>query len=485
MSQARAHKWRAYWVCVAIASLTILDMTKVNTALPALETALGASSTELQLVVAGYVLTFGLVLVPAGRLGDQRSRRALFLVGLIVFTGMSVLAGFAQDPTTLLVSRLLQGVGAGIQMPQVLGMVQELFQGKERGKAFGLFGATIGLSTAFGPALGGLAIQLGGPQDGWRWIFWMNLPLGLLMILGVIFLLPKGEKTEKQPLSLDPVGIVLFGISVLALMWPFLFTTGAATDDPNRWWLLVGFAVFLAAFIWWESAYARKGRAPLVPLALFRKRSFRNGILIGSIYFAGLPPMFLLVTIFVQQGLGQTALIAGLITVGFALSSAWASWWAGSRVSTIGPQVIVAGMIIVLSSMVLMSLAATFLPHAWIAWAIAIILVFAGIGGGVVVSTNQTLLLEDVPVHEGGLAGSVGQLGQRIGNAIGTAVALSIYYSTIFREKGDVAQDQIPFDALRLGLIAVSVLLALALVAAVIDLRGRGRRGDLISRASE
>ena len=479
------HKWRAYWVGVAIAAVTILDMTKVNTALPALETALGASSTELQIIVAGYVLTFGLALVPAGRIGDQRSRKTLFLVGLIIFTGMSVLAGFANDPTTLLVARLLQGVGAGIQMPQVLGVVQELFQGKERGKAFGLFGATIGLATAFGPGLGGLAIELGGPVDGWRWIFWMNLPLGLLLILGVIFFMPESAKKKREPLSLDPMGIVLFAVTVIALMWPFLFTTGSTEDEHARWWFLVVFADALAAFIWWESRYARRGRAPLVPLTLFRKRSFRNGLMIGTLYFAGLPPMFLLITIFMQQGLGLTALIAGLITTGFALSSAYASWWAGARINTMGARLIVSGMVIVLAVMVSMAIAASFLPHEWIPWIVTGLLFIGGIGGGLVVSANQTLLLEDVPVREGGLAGSVAQLGQRIGNAIGTAVALSIYYATLFRESGSVPADQVPFDALRLGLVAVALLIALALIVAVVDLRGRGGANDLISRAAE
>lgn len=485
MSKPVDSRWRAYWICVAIASVTILDMTKVNTALPALETALGASSTELQIVVAGYVLTFGLALVPAGRLGDQRSRKMLFLIGLIMFTGMSVLAGFANDPTTLLVARLLQGVGAGIQMPQVLGMIQEMFQGKERGSAFGLFGATIGLSTAFGPALGGLAIALGGPQDGWRWIFWMNLPLGILLILGVILFIPGAKKKKKEPLSLDLVGVVLFGGSVLALMWPFLFTTGSDEDDPARWWLLIVFAIGISSFIWWESAYARRGRAPLVPLRLFRNRSFRNGILIGSLYFAGLPPMFLLITVFMQQGLGLTALIAGVSTIGFALSSAAASWWAGSRIATLGSKIVVSGISIVLGSMIVMAIAASVLPHSWIPWAMALILTIAGVGGGLVVSANQTLLLAEVAVHEGGIAGSVGQLGQRIGNAIGTAVALSIYYATISREDGSVSAEQIPFDALRLGLVAVSLLIALALIASVVDLRGRGNRGDMVSRAAE
>ncbi len=479
------HKWRAYWVGVSIAAVTILDMTKVNTALPALETALGATSTELQIIVAGYVLTFGLALVPAGRIGDQRSRKLLFLIGLIVYTGMSMIAGFAGDATTLLIARLLQGVGAGIQMPQVLGTVQELFQGKERGKAFGLFGATVGLATAFGPGLGGLAIELGGPVDGWRWIFWMNLPLGLLLILGVILFIPSAKGKPRETLSLDPIGIALFATTVIALMWPFLFTTGSEADDPARWWLLVVFAVGLAAFIWWESRYARTGRAPLVPLSLFRKRSFRNGLMVGTLYFAGLPPMFLLITIFMQQGLGMTALIAGLITTGFALSSAYASWWAGARIHTIGAKLIVTGMIVVLGIMVAMAAAATFLPHAWLPAIVAGLLFIGGIGGGLVVSANQTLLLEDVAVREGGLAGSVAQLGQRIGNAIGTAVALSIYYATLSREATSVPAEQVPFDALRLGLVAVALLIALALIVAVVDLRGRGNADDLISRASE
>jgi MFS family permease len=170
-----AKRWRAYWVCVAVAGLTILDLTKVNVALPSIEAAFGATSTELQLIVSGYVLTFGLTLVPAGRIGDQRSRRTLFVIGLSCSRSR---ASPARSPPRrgALVARLLQGVAAGIQMPQVLGLIQQLFQGAERGKAFGLFGATIGVATAFGPTLGGLAIAIGGPEDGWRGIFWMNVP---------------------------------------------------------------------------------------------------------------------------------------------------------------------------------------------------------------------------------------------------------------------------------------------------------------------
>ena len=127
------HRWRAYWICAGVAALTILDLSKVNVGLPSIEAAFDASATQLQLIVAGYVLTFGLTLVPAGRIGDQRSRKTLFVVGLSLFLVTSLVAALAPNITVLLVARLLQGVAAGIQMPQVLGIIQELFRGPERG----------------------------------------------------------------------------------------------------------------------------------------------------------------------------------------------------------------------------------------------------------------------------------------------------------------------------------------------------------------
>lgn len=470
MTQAGAHKWRAYWVCVAIAALTILDMTKVNVALPAIEHAIGANSTQLQLVVSGYVLAFGLVLVPAGRLGDQRSRKQLFLIGLSIFTVASVLAGLAPDPTILLVARLIQGIGAGIQMPQVMGMVQELFQGPERGRAFGLFGATIGLATAFGPTLGGLLIAAGGNEWGWRLMFLVNLPLGLLAIAGTVWLLPDGAKKERKPLNMDPIGIAIFAVVVVSLMWPFLFTTGRPTDDPTRWWALLLFALALAVFIWWEARYASTGKHPLIPLRLFRIASFRNGAIVSALYFAAMPTMFLVSTVFLQDGLGLTPVLAGMTTISFAVVSAVASWFGGLLVGKYGRRIVTLGVSLVLTSVVLLVLAAEFLPHAAVPWAFAAIMLLGGAGGGLVISPNQTLTLESIPVHEGGLAGSVGQLGQRVGNAVGAAIGLSMFYSVVFRESGSVDAEQIPFDAFHTAMLAVAVMLSLALIASVVDL---------------
>ncbi|MDR5699792.1 MFS transporter [Agromyces aerolatus] len=477
---APAQRWRAYWVCVAVAGLTILDLTKVNVALPSIEEAFAAGSTELQLIVSGYVLAFGLTLVPAGRIGDQRSRKALFVIGLSAFLVTSALCALAPNVTVLLIARLLQGVAAGIQMPQVLGLVQQLFQGEERGRAFGLFGATIGLATAFGPTLGGFLIAVGGATDGWRWIFWMNVPLVVIAIVFAVKLLPGPPDRPARRLELDPFGLLLFAITVVSLMWPFLFTTGSPDDNPARWWTLIVFVLGLTAFIAWERHYARTGRHPLVPLSLFGISSYRNGTALATAFFSAMPPTFLLTTLYLQQGLGLEPVYAGMVTIGFALTSAIASWWGGNLVNRLGRPLVVWGIVILLVGISGLVLVALFTPPEVAPWAMAGTMAVAGFGGGFVISPNQTLALADIPVKQGGLAGSVGQLGQRVGTAVGTAVGLSLFYATIWREAGGNGADlEVYHHAYGYGMLAVALFLAVALAIGFADLgsRRRQRRG--------
>ena len=153
----------------------------------------GASSAELSWVVSGYALTFGLVLVASGRLGDDRGRKKMFLLALALFTLTSAAAGFAPNAETLVAARLLQGAAGGMLNPQVIGFIQQLFTGRERGRAFGLFGAAIGISTAIGPLLGGLLLQWGGEADGWRWVFYVNVPIGVAALVLGVRLLPAGR----------------------------------------------------------------------------------------------------------------------------------------------------------------------------------------------------------------------------------------------------------------------------------------------------
>src|SRR3954470_7492465 len=162
--------------------MTLLDVSIVNVALPSIRDDLQLSSGELQWVLSGYALTFGLLLVPAGRFGDARGRRTVFIVGLAAFTLASAAAGLATSALWLVVARLVQGAAAGIVNPQVSGLIQQMFAPKERGRPFGLLGATIGVSTAVGPLLGGVLIATIGPAEGWRWIFYLNIPIGIAAV---------------------------------------------------------------------------------------------------------------------------------------------------------------------------------------------------------------------------------------------------------------------------------------------------------------
>lgn len=471
------HRWRAFAVCAAVAVITILDMSKVNVALPAIRELFDAGSTQLQLIVSGFVLAFGLFLVPMGRLGDQVSPRRLFVIGLVLYAATSAACALAPTAEMLIASRIAQGVAAGIQMPQVMGVLQRVFTGRrERGMAFGMLGAAIGLGTALGPVLGGVFVELGGPTDGWRGIFWMNVPLGLAAAALALWLLPDLRPDRSGRVSLDPVGVVLFGVSVLALMVPFLFTTGEPTDDPRRWFSLAVFVPAAAAFVWWESRYQRAGNAPLLPVGLLRIVSFRNGTLVMTAYFAGMPAIFLITTVYLQTGLELGAMAAGAVTIGFALASAVSSVVGGRLVARLGRPLVAIGLVLVIATLGGLALVAAFAPPPAVPWAIAAVMLVGGAGGGLVISPNQTLTLADVPPSDGGLAGSVGQLVQRVGTAVGMAITLSAFYATVFGESGSESSVVVYRDAYLHGLLIVGVCMVAALGFALLDLRRGTRR---------
>ncbi|WP_150308361.1 MFS transporter [Planctomonas psychrotolerans] len=469
-------KWQAFGVCVGVAALTILDLSKVNVGLPSIEESLGAGPTELQLIVAGYALAFGLALVPAGRLGDIRSRRLMFVVGLSLFTLSSLLCAIAPTVELLVAARILQGVAAGIQMPQVLGLIQQLFTAKERGRAFGLFGATIGVSTAFGPTLGGLLIAIGGPTDGWRLLFWMNIPLGLAALYFAWRLLPRGQSKDAEATTLDPVGILLLGLATFTLMLPFLLTTGGPDDDPRRWFSLAVCAVAVWLFIRWERRYGESGRSPVLHFGLFRRTSYRNGILLATAYFGAMPAIFLLTTLYLQQGLDIEPVFAGMVSIPFALTSALTAYYGGRLVDRYGRSLVVGGLAIVLLGFGLVLVAAIVTPPEVTPWAMSAAMLVAGAGGGFVISPNQTLTLAEVPVTQGGVAGSMAQVGQRVGTAMGVAVATSTFYATLYEERGGDSIE-VYHDAFRNGLFVALGLMALALLIGLFDLRERKKQG--------
>ena len=449
-------RWKALAVCLVAGFMTLLDVSIVNVALPSIQTGIGASPSDLQWVVSGYALTFGLTLVGAGRIGDAIGRRTVFIIGVVLFGLASLGCGLAGSAGLLVVARLVQGAAGGILNPQVSGLIQELFRGRERGRAFGMLGATIGISTAVGPIVGGLIISALGPATGWRWIFFVNLPVAVgAVVLARLWLPAPKPRSKTSRLDLDPVGVVLLALAVITLLLPLVETGRGGTPSVPWWVALVGLGL-TGVFVQWERAYTRRGRSPLVDLALFRVPGYSPGAAVGTIYF--------------QQGLGYTPLLAGLAVTPFAAGSAVSAAIGGNLVDRFGRVLVTVGLITVLIGIVATDIVLGLVSGPSLGWVLAGPLLVAGVGSGIVISPNVTLTLEDIPVARAGTAGGLLQTGQRIGTAAGIALIGAVFFASNGADGPGGA------SGATLSLRVAAVLVTVALVASVLDLRGRRHR---------
>ena len=424
--EADPRRWRVLVVCLVAGFMTLLDVSIVNVALPSMQAGLGTSPVALAWVVSGYALTFGLVLVPSGRLGDDRGRSRVFLLSLVLFTATSALAGFAASPSWLVVSRLLQGMAGGMLNPQVLGLMQQMFRGSERGRAFGLFGAVVGISTAIGPLLGGLILQLAGTEEGWRWVFFVNVPIGVGGLLYGLRVLPPNV-SRASGASLDLVGVLLLGGGLVSLLLPLV----EQESGGSPWYLVIAAPVLLALFVLWEHRYEARGRSPLVDLRLFRTRSYAFGSSLGLVYFAGFTSIFFVLAVYLQRGLGYTPLQAGLTLTSFALGSAVASALGGRVVHRLGRRLVVVGLVAALVGLAATDVLLRAHPGSYAGLVIALPLLVAGTGSGLVIAPNQTVTLSEVSAAQGGTAAGVQQTGQRLGSALGIAAASGVFFSAL------------------------------------------------------
>jgi EmrB/QacA subfamily drug resistance transporter len=447
----------------------LLDVSIVNVALPSIQQSIGASVGQVQWVVSGYALTFGLVLVAGGRLGDALGRRRMFLVALTGFVLTSALCGAAPSAELLVIARLLQGVTAGMLTPQNSGLIQVLFHGAERGKAFGIFGATVGLSTAVGPVLGGLILTAAGEQEGWRWVFYVNVPIGLIALVAAGRLVPSRQRSGQSVASqIDVVGALLLGAGVLCLLLPLVQIESGGLR--RLWWLFLLAPVLGVLFLRWEQWMVRRDRAPLLDTRLLSATpGYPAGATLGLVYFVGFSGIWLVFALYFQRGLGYTPLQSGLAVTPFALGSAVSAAVAGRLVTRYGRWLTVVGLGGVAVGLAATAVVLHAVPAAWVA---ALPLLVAGIGGGAVISPNVTLTLECVPPRMGGAAAGALQTGQRIGSAIGAAMLAAVFYAV-------VAQSGRYQNAIAAALLTGTGFVCLALLVAVLELRVCRRRALL------
>ncbi len=466
-------RWRVLAVLVVVLFMSLVSVSIVNVALPSIQASLGATSSELQWVLSGYALTFGVGLVSAGRAGDIFGRGPLFIAGVALFTVSSIVAGFSPDPLSLNIARAFQGIGSGLLSPQAVGMIQHYFRGAERARAFGFFGAAVGVSVAVGPLIGGLLIQAAGAEQGWRWTFFVNVPVGIIGIILAFLWIPKPlvnrhrDDAEFLPAAsrdLDPIGAVLLGLAVLAVLLPFV-----EAESHGLVWISLPVGVgILLTWLWWERRYKRLGRSPMVDLAIFRTRSFANGSLLITLYFMGVTSVWVLVALYMQDGLGHSALESGLVGLPSSVLSIFAALWGGRNVVRYGRKVVIGGMYSAILGLVL-SIGVVWLHSAGLAseWWLLLSLSFVGIAQGSVISPNQALTLAEVPLQYAGSSGGIMQTGQRIGTSVGIAVITALAFGVLGASNWSVA--------FNVGFVAIIVIVTLALAVAYADLRNRAK----------
>jgi len=420
------------------AFITLLAVSSVNVILPAVSHSLSAGTTGLQLVVSGYALVFGVVLVPAGRAGDVMGRGRIFVIGMLMFGAGSLASGLAPDVVTLNLARVVMGIGSGLLNPQVTGMIQQYYSGEARGRAFGFFGAVIGVSVAVGPVLSGGFIGWLGDDWGWRASFLINVPLTLAGVWAARRYLPasawhRGSGTgqteqagspdgdaagaaQRGGVDLDPVGMGMLAVGTLLIMIPFM----EASAGTWIWGLEAAGIGVIGAWVAWEKRYRSRGGAPMVDLSLLAIPSFAYGSLAIAVYFLGYTSVWIIVAQYVQAGLGSTALASGLIGVPAALAGSVAAAVAGRRVIRVGRAMVLGGMALGMAGLLVsVGIIHMHVRAGWSPWWLTLTLLVLGVGQGLVVSPNQTLSLADVPLEYAGAAGGILQTGERIGASIG------------------------------------------------------------------
>jgi EmrB/QacA subfamily drug resistance transporter len=404
--------------------LASFDFNVVTIAIPSIQRSLGTSFSEIQLIVAGYALSFAVLLITGGRLGDLYGRRRMYGIGMAGFTLASALCGFARAPTALVWSRLLQGSFAAVMVPQALSFIEVTFTAREQSRAYAIYGITIGLGMISGQLLGGLLVSANLFGLGWRPVFLVNLPVGVAALALARLLVP--ESRAPAGLKLDPGGVVLVSTALALLVYPLI--RGEAAGWPTWTWVsLAGAAVLMVAFVRYERWKTDRDGSPLLVLSLFRHPSFVVGLGVGLSFFAGLAPFLVLLTEYLQSGLHLTARAAGLRFLPFAIGFLTASLASARLTPRLGRAILQLGAGLMITGLLTLMAVVRHTTPATSALAYALPLVIYGLGQGSLQAPLVNFILADVPPEDAGSASGVATMLQQLSFALGVAVIGSVF----------------------------------------------------------
>ena len=408
-------RWRTLAVLALAQFMVVLDVTIVNVALPDIQSDLGFSVDGLQWVINAYVLAFGGLLLLGGRVADLVGRRRVFASGLTLFVGASLVAGLSTSPEMLIAARTIQGVGAALLSPAALALLQVTFPaGKERNAAMGIWGALAGLGGTLGVILGGVLVD----ALGWEWIFFVNLPIGLLVLALVPRLVTESRGTGLR--SFDVAGAMLSTLGVLSLVYGVIRTSASGWGSVEVLALLATGVALLVGFV----AVERRTPAPLVPLRLFRSRGLSVSSLALALNGSAFLGMFFLSALFLQDVRGDSALEAGIQFVPMGITAVAAAILGGQAVTRVGtrPVFILGG---VLSAISLFLLSQATADGSYAAEILPGFLIF-GAGMSLIGTSNQIGAVLEVPHEDAGSASGVISAGFQVGGALGLAVITTL-----------------------------------------------------------
>ena len=410
MTRWRGNPWAVLLTLSLGFFMTLLDLTIVNIALPSMIDQLRASLDEVLWVVNAYVLILAVLLITAGRLGDVRGQRNVFIFGVAVFTVASLLCGISQNPAELIAARGLQGLGAAMLMPQTMALIVATFPAERRGTALGVWGAVAGVATIAGPTLGGFLVT----TFDWRWIFFVNLPIGVIVLFASFVVIPSVRQERRH--QLDVGGVLIATASLFC--FSFALTEGQRYHWNTWIWTLAAASVVLLA-IFLVQQRGKQNSEPLVPFSLFRDRNYTILNWISAAVSIGMIGMFLPLTIYLQSVLGYSALKSGLVMAPMSLVSMVIAPMAGRLSDKIG------GKYILMTGLTLYGLGMTWLllvARPGSGWAAFLAPMFVGgIGTGCVFAPMATEAMRGVEPRMAGAASGVYNTVRQIGSVVGSA----------------------------------------------------------------
>jgi EmrB/QacA subfamily drug resistance transporter len=420
-----SRRWFVLAIVVAAQFMFGVDAFIVNVALPTIAVELRASPAQVQSVIAIYLIAYATLVVTGGRLGDIYGTRNVFLAGVLGFTLTSLWCGLAQSGPELIAARLAQGATAAMMVPQVLATLHLLFADQARGRAFSIYGIVLGLAGAAGFALGGALVTLDLAGLGWRVVFFVNVPFGLLIIFAALKIMPSVPR--RAGTRLDVLGAIVLFVGLLCLIGPLLFGHGAHWA-PRVWLTMAAGIAIMAGFLRLERAVARRGGMPLIDLALLADAAFMRGLGAAFFFFFANLSFYLLMTLFMQKALQIPPLQAGLVFVPLALTFVIASRVSAVRARHRGTLVLIEGCAIQIAGLAVLALTIASLTSPGAAL-LALVLTVFGFGQGLIMAPLSGVVLSTVkPASAGSGSGLYGTTAQ-IANAAGIAAIGAVFFA--------------------------------------------------------